>query len=76
MNPLKNCLLYLGNIFVGDSSHRYQIFDREGKPLGVLGSSGSLQGQFANPMGIVLRHGRVYVSDYDNHRVQVFASDY
>jgi len=64
-----------GNVFVGDSSHRYQIFDRYGKQLGVLGGSGSTKGKFANPMGIAFRHGRVYIADYDNHRVQVFASD-
>lgn len=41
-----------------------------------IGSRGSQHAQFKNPYFVAAdRHGNVYVSDCDNHRIQIFHSD-
>lgn len=66
-----------GRIYVVDSgNHRVVAFDRNGKQLIAIGSKGSGQGQFLDPVGIGTdRKGRVYVADKGNHRIQVFGAD-
>jgi tripartite motif-containing protein 71 len=65
-------------VFVGDwSRHNIQVFTLDGDFLRGWGSYGAGQGQFNNPSGVWIDEngttGReVYVSDYNNHRVQVF----
>ena len=40
------------------------------------GSSGSGEGQFASPRGVAVGpDGRIYVADWNNHRIQVFEPD-
>ena len=65
-------------VFVTDwSRHNVQVFDKSGNFLRKWGSHGSGDGQFNQPIGITVdvneSGGReVYVTDYNNHRVQVF----
>jgi tripartite motif-containing protein 71 len=40
--------------------------------IGVSGVSGSDNGHFAWPMGVHVDASRIYVADFNNHRVQVF----
>ena len=63
-----------GRLFVCDvMNHRVQIFDLDGKYLGVIGKRGTDKGQFLCPVGIAVdKNGAVYVADKYNNRVQVF----
>ena len=66
------------NIIVADrDNHRIQIYSRKnGKFLKKFGSEGSKEGQFNGPCGIsVDANGRIIVTDWNNHRIQVFSSD-
>ena len=46
------------------------------KFLGTFGSSGSGEGQFHSPWGISIGpDGKIYVAEWNNHRIQVFHSD-
>jgi len=41
----------------------------------VIGEAGKREGQFSYPVGVALsKHGNIYVSDWNNHRVQKFSS--
>lgn len=42
--------------------------------LGTSGQPGEAEGQFAFPYGLASDGKRLYVSEYGNHRVQVFKS--
>ena len=47
-----------------------------GEFLGTFGSRGSAEGQFREPWDICIGpDGRVYVAEWNNHRIQVFHSD-
>jgi hypothetical protein len=67
-----------GRIYVADqSNHRVQVFDMDGNFLFKWGSNGGEDGKFRNPHGIELTMSgnvvnEVFVSEWDNHRVQVF----
>ncbi len=69
-----------GVIYVTDSLyHRVQVFTSTGQFLfkwgrnGGGGSSGNGPGEFNSPYGIAINNsGYVFVSDYNNYRVQVF----
>lgn len=65
-------------ILVADSdNNRVQYFDvKTGKFVKKFGSEGSGHGQFNGPCGIsVDQKDRVIVTDWNNHRVQVFSPD-
>lgn len=84
-DPLAVAVGPSGDIYVSDQSHHVTHLDAEGNFLGRWGGLGEAPGQFdflpaqssANPHGslAVAPDGKVYVSDSDNHRVQVFSSD-
>ncbi|NJN67890.1 MAG: 6-bladed beta-propeller [Chloroflexaceae bacterium] len=71
------------SVYVVDTSnHRVQKFTRQGTWLASLGSKGYGDGQFFYPVDIAIARGRgeggkdaLYVTDCDNHRVQVWSSD-
>src|SRR6266545_335054 len=64
-----------GNIYVGDSQNRIQVFSSTGTFLRKWGSEGSGDGQFQTPSGIAIDgNGNVYVTDTGNARIQVFDS--
>ena len=48
-----------------------------GEFLGTFGQKGSDVGQFNGPVGInISPEGKMYIADTDNHRIQVFHSDW
>ena len=59
---------------VTDSSyHCVCIFDGQDQLVRKFGSSGSDNGEFLNPRGLAFdANNHLYVSEYDNHRVQKF----
>ena len=60
-------------VYVGENgNNRVSVFTIEGEFLKSFGSSGSGPGQFKYPHGLAVGNGVVYVSDYDNNRVQLF----
>jgi sugar lactone lactonase YvrE len=70
-----------GKIYVSDEdSHRIQVFDSSTATLasmtiGEPGVAGSDNLHFRFPAGVAVDSaGRIYVSDTDNHRIQVFGS--
>jgi tripartite motif-containing protein 71 len=65
------------NIHVADSSsHRVQIFSKEGQFLNAFGSYGQNSGEFDCLAGIAVNQsGQIIISDRYNHRIQIFDSD-
>jgi tripartite motif-containing protein 71 len=64
-----------GTVYVSDRfNHRIQKFTIDGQFVAKWGSVGSGEGQFNGPEGIAVDSpGNVYVTDYNNDRIQVFA---
>jgi hypothetical protein len=63
------------NVYVAENTgDRVQKFSPDGVYLGVLGSTGSGNGQFNNPYGLAMdSNGDLYVADSNNHRIQKFS---
>ena len=53
-------------------ANRVSVFDDNGKYIKSFGKRGNKDGEFVNPYAIAVADGYVYVSDTDNHRIQVF----
>jgi DNA-binding beta-propeller fold protein YncE len=73
--PTDVVVLPTGGIFVSDGYDNRRIihFDRTGKYIHQWGEAGAKPGQFALPHSIVAdSHGRLYVADRENARIQVF----
>jgi DNA-binding beta-propeller fold protein YncE len=73
--PTDMAVLPTGDIFVSDGYGNRRIihFDATGKYVNQWGEAGSKPGQFAVPHSIVAdSHGRLYVADRENARIQVF----
>jgi streptogramin lyase len=73
--PTDMAVLPTGDIFVTDGyvNRRVIAFDATGKYVNQWGQAGSEPGQFALPHSIVAdSHGRLYVADRENARIQVF----
>jgi NHL repeat-containing protein len=63
------------NVYVSDTNHRIQKFDRDGTFLLKWGSLGSGNGTFTFPRGIAVDvDDNVYVVDGGNDRIQKFTS--
>ena len=64
-------------VYVADSgNNRISIFTLEGHLTRTIGSQGSGPGQFDWPTAVsISSDGDMYVTDYWNHRVQVFSPD-
>ena len=61
---------------VEHAGHRIHKLSLGGTFLGTFGSKGSDKGQFSGPYAICIGpDGRIYVTDYNNHRIQVFHQD-
>ncbi|MBI5034961.1 MAG: SMP-30/gluconolactonase/LRE family protein [Chloroflexi bacterium] len=67
-----------GNVWIVDSAHHAIKFNSSGSRVSELGStwnSGTANNRFNNPRGIAFDPaGNIYVSDTNNHRIQVFTS--
>ena len=59
---------------VSDSgNNRIQVFKLNGKFVGKYGTKGSNKGELNCPWSVAfLSNGRVIVSDFSNHRIQMF----
>jgi DNA-binding beta-propeller fold protein YncE/transcriptional regulator with XRE-family HTH domain len=64
-------------VYVADTGNdRVQKFTTSGKVLGTWGSTGGLRGQFRRPDGIAVdAQGYIYVSDWENNRIQLLGPD-
>ena len=63
-----------GLVYVADSDNRIAVFSREGELVLTFGSKGGGKGEFEWPSSVAVSPDghHLYVSDYNNHRVQVF----
>ena len=61
-------------LMVSDTlNHRIQVFDLSGKFVAKFGTKGSGMGEFNTPVSAaVLSDGKIVVTDYNNHRIQLF----
>jgi len=76
--PTKAVLSPSGELYVTDGygNARVHKFSKEGKHLLSWGEPGSGPGQFILPHSItVSKHGKVYVADRENRRIQVFDAE-
>jgi DNA-binding beta-propeller fold protein YncE len=76
--PTDMAITPAGDVFVSDGygNDRIVHFDRDGKYVKEWGELGHKPGQFSIPHAIALdSHGRLYVADRNNVRVQVFNQD-
>lgn len=65
-----------GDLYVTDALQRVIRFSPEGAFRGQWGRQGEGPGEFSNAVGVaVARDGAVYVSDYDQDRVQQFDAE-
>ncbi len=68
-----------GRLLVTDVSpgrHRVLVFDGTGALVSQFGTEGGGDGEFSFPNAVAVDHqGRIYVSDSNNRRVQVFNPD-
>lgn len=65
-----------GEIFVADTgAHDIKVFDGQGRILRTLGLRGTQPGQFNSPTHLSFGHGRLYVTDTLNSRVQIVSPD-
>lgn len=67
-----------GRVFVADTGNkRVQVFDTEGRFLGMFGGGGSAPGKMDEPTAVaVAPDGTIYVADTWNRRVQAFSPDF
>jgi DNA-binding beta-propeller fold protein YncE len=76
--PTKAAVAPNNELFVSDGygNARVHRFSEDGHLLASWGGPGTDDGQFNIPHSIFVdRHGTVYVSDRENHRVQLFSMD-
>jgi DNA-binding beta-propeller fold protein YncE len=72
-SPQGLCLDENNNLYITDSElDQIFIFDSAGHKIIEYGSRGEKLGAFQNPGDIAVFQNKIYVTDMDNHRVQVF----
>lgn len=71
--PTGICIDKADRVWVAATSNRVQLFTAEGKYLVGFGVKGQESGEFHTPHGLAMdSHGRLYVADTQNNRVQQF----
>ena len=69
---IKGDVMYVADL----CNNRVQKLTTKGEFLHAFGETGSYQGQFSGPSGIVMdSNDRLIISDRDNHRVQIFTQN-
>ena len=63
-----------GEVFAGSHDGFVQVFSEDGTAIRRIGSKGNGNGQFGCPWALLLVGDRLYVSDYNLHRVQYFSA--
>ena len=63
-----------GEVFASSRDGFVQVFSEDGTAVRRIGSKGKGNGQFGYPWGLLLIGDRLYVSDYNLHRVQYFSA--
>ena len=58
-----------------ENNHRMQVFGLDGTFQRMWGSKGTGDGEFKSPSAVVVHGDMLYVSDYGNHRVQLFEKE-
>ena len=68
---------WFGDVVIADTGNNRIVFaNRLGHLVGMFGSEGTAPGQFRNPTDVAFdSHNRVWVTDRDNHRLQVLRLD-
>lgn len=64
----QNGLLHVVNVI----NHRVQVYDSGGRAMFTYGERGDQDGQFNFPNGLWMAGKRVYITDRENNRVQVW----
>ncbi len=60
-------------LYIIDQGHtQVEVFDPAAESFSTWGSGGAGDGQFNEPTGIGIGGGMIFISDRDNHRIQVF----
>ena len=62
-----------GEVFASSQDGFVQVFNEDGIPVRRIGSKGNGNGEFQYPWGLLMVGDRLYVSDYNLHRVQYFS---
>ena len=62
------------NIYVS-SWHKLQKFTSRGELIKCTGEKGKKEGEFDDPRVLTLYDNKMYVCDYNNHRIQIFDLD-
>ena len=75
--PISVAVEHSGNVLVGDGTGRLQRFTVSGTYLATIATNGSFEGQIGNsPLQIAVDpDGRIFVADWQNNRIVVFAPD-
>jgi len=64
-------------VYVTDiGNSRIQAFGTDGAFKGKWGSYGVGDGQFSRPYGLYVYNNLIFVTDFDNHRIQVIKRDF
>ncbi len=63
-----------GNVYVTGNSFIIQKFDSNGNLITKWGSQGTGDGQLDRPADIAVDYKTVYVTEFENNRIQVFAA--
>ena len=79
LSPRGVAITATGDILVCDSgNNRIQLFSPNGKSLKCVGTSGNGPLQFNRPLWVAIhpRSNQIYVTEVDNHRVQILNADF
>ena len=61
------------SVFVGDvSSCRVGVYKKSGEHVKVIGKKGGGEGEFGGRVYGVVDEGELFVSDWENSRIQIF----
>ena len=76
--PLFACFNSRGQVLVIDTAlSQVVVFNKRGERVHAIGSHGAADGQFNTPSQIAVdSQDRLFVADKENHRIQVFDSDF